>query len=735
MIALLYDFITVFLLALSCVLSISALILGNPAPLPAVVTTLFSSIICVLLFRLKTRGRIVVSGILAATAGGAIFSAERGTRMVYVRNHLWVAAILIGCVLIVLFTEAVNQNRKLRMIPVIAGTGVLLGALLFGIPMSKNTVLVILACIVLSLAELAQYGWHKEGDTDPKAHVVFSCPVIAVLFILLGMLKMPAVPYDWKFVKDMARDIHSGYEYLMESLHVRENWDEEDASVGFSETSQFFANLRTSSYKVLEVISNLPAGEQIYLCGKTFDTFDGRGWIKRDDSAEKYRLYDILETAAAAEAFDPGNSRNYLRSAGLQIEFGAIRSRHVFAPMKTVPRAVNSETEEIGGDLMFEDSGRRKYNVLDYRMNRGYAGMQELLRQDSSRIEAIDAETFRKAKALLAGEDLSGITPDGLAALRERIHAVYGERPTLSEDVRDYLNRNLDDLMGDYETLVRIEELLSSMNYTASPGELPEEVDSADAFLKYFLLERREGYGTHYATAFVLLARAAGIPARYVQGYCFFLNGGSTQVLSDYAHAWPEAYLDGIGWIAFEPSPGAEIRSGWPVKNDRETEEDEEDQTSYYAEQYGRKQTNEEDEKPAEINAAKRPDFRKLYIPLVLAALFLAAFIPADLFLRKLRYAKMTGREKIVYRFEACGKLLKSLGFAMKEGETLSEFKTRAAPVLGKEYLKFIEVYEAILYGEREITESDIHLLETAEKELRRFWLRRMTGRERNGRY
>ena len=50
------------------------------------------------------------------------------------------------------------------------------------------------------------------------------------------------------------------------------------------------------------------------------------------------------------------------------------------------------------------------------------------------------------------------------------------------------------------------------------------------------------------------VARAAGIPARYVQGYCFFLNGGSTQVLSDYAHAWPEAYIEGLGWVPFEPT-------------------------------------------------------------------------------------------------------------------------------------------------------------------------------------
>jgi protein-glutamine gamma-glutamyltransferase len=72
-----------------------------------------------------------------------------------------------------------------------------------------------------------------------------------------------------------------------------------------------------------------------------------------------------------------------------------------------------------------------------------------------------------------------------------------------------------------------------------------------------FLFRTRRGFCEHYASAFTVLVRAAGIPARVVTGY----QGGEINPLSgrlvvrqSEAHAWAEVWLDGSGWIRVDPT-------------------------------------------------------------------------------------------------------------------------------------------------------------------------------------
>lgn len=72
-----------------------------------------------------------------------------------------------------------------------------------------------------------------------------------------------------------------------------------------------------------------------------------------------------------------------------------------------------------------------------------------------------------------------------------------------------------------------------------------------------FLFDLRVGYCEYYASAFVVLMRAAGIPARIVTGY----QGGLWQPSDGYllvrqsdAHAWAEVWLEGRGWTRVDPT-------------------------------------------------------------------------------------------------------------------------------------------------------------------------------------
>ena len=76
--------------------------------------------------------------------------------------------------------------------------------------------------------------------------------------------------------------------------------------------------------------------------------------------------------------------------------------------------------------------------------------------------------------------------------------------------------------------------------------------------LEWFLFDYKQGYCNYYATSEVILLRAAGIPARLVvgfaQGQLDPKNKDLALILQKNAHAWPEAYFPGIGWVAFEPT-------------------------------------------------------------------------------------------------------------------------------------------------------------------------------------
>jgi transglutaminase-like putative cysteine protease len=72
-----------------------------------------------------------------------------------------------------------------------------------------------------------------------------------------------------------------------------------------------------------------------------------------------------------------------------------------------------------------------------------------------------------------------------------------------------------------------------------------------------FLFETRRGFCEHYASAFAVLMRSAGIPTRIVLGY----HGGEINPLGGHlivrqsdAHAWTEVWLDGIGWRRVDPT-------------------------------------------------------------------------------------------------------------------------------------------------------------------------------------
>jgi transglutaminase-like putative cysteine protease len=101
-----------------------------------------------------------------------------------------------------------------------------------------------------------------------------------------------------------------------------------------------------------------------------------------------------------------------------------------------------------------------------------------------------------------------------------------------------------------------IQALLSKFNkeeyyYTLEPPVL--EINAVDDFL----FNTKRGFCEHFASAFTLMVRSVGIPARVVTGY----QGGEYNPLGGYlivrqsdAHAWSEVWLEGRGWQRVDPT-------------------------------------------------------------------------------------------------------------------------------------------------------------------------------------
>lgn len=134
---------------------------------------------------------------------------------------------------------------------------------------------------------------------------------------------------------------------------------------------------------------------------------------------------------------------------------------------------------------------------------------------------------------------------------------------------------NLQDNLSVLAIINRVKNFMkSSITYTENPGA----ISAGEDFAKWFFEDNKSGYDVQYAAAAVMMFRYYGIPSRYVEGYLLtpetVNNAGNSEqvtVSQKYAHAWPEIYLDGMGWIPVEVTPKYENVMGTPYYQTQET--------------------------------------------------------------------------------------------------------------------------------------------------------------------
>jgi transglutaminase-like putative cysteine protease len=126
---------------------------------------------------------------------------------------------------------------------------------------------------------------------------------------------------------------------------------------------------------------------------------------------------------------------------------------------------------------------------------------------------------------------------------------------TVPERVHELADSLTAEAENPFDAALAIEAYLRGFEYTLELGPPPPDRDLVD----YFLFDLQRGYCDYFATAMVVLARSAGIPARLAVGYAGGTYDPETEryiVSALNAHSWPELYFPGFGWVPFEPTAG-----------------------------------------------------------------------------------------------------------------------------------------------------------------------------------
>ena len=677
-----FDLIHIAPLSLAAVLTI-----GLPlSEMKLLSFTIATDLCCLLLHHQKPRLRTAILISLLAGAG-SLCVLNRS----FLTANLWALRILAVCIACLIIEKISQQYRPLRSVSVVLVLTYLLVSMLNKTHVNKLAALMIFFYVITVLAEAIQLNWKKQGDTRLSRHIVFISPFLLAAILIIGIIKLPERPYDWAFFRKGVQEIR----IMLDSIGKNGKEKTDSFSVGFSDDAIINGGLSIASYKALDIFSNVYGEPALYLGGKSFDRFEDLKWMKSDESSIDYRTYDLIESTAAFLSCGKEGAVDRFRSSFMDIRCTGTVSDHVFAPLKSTPPAEKVQTIQSGGDFLFAEGIEETYKVRFFRYDRDAEDFRDLL---SDRKEMTEKE-FNEALDMLNPEEPSEYTYEGYCEYIRRIKEIYCPGDETSKRTRDLLLEITKDADSNYEKLLCIRNYLSSMEYDLKPGKLPKDVSSAAEYLDYFLFESRRGYCVHYATAFVLLARAEGIPARYVQGYRFPLTAGSTQVRSDNAHAWAEVYLEGFGWLEFEATP----KTG---NNASQT-------TSEIA---GKEDVdhNSEDTDNSEIRHGK------LLIPVMAVSLSLLVLLLIDRGIRRNRFEKTDDREKIKILFRRNLKLLQRMNLAMEKGETLSEYAQRIKEKIPVDITETIAIYEETIYGDRAIGDSEVNLFRQANILLRR---------------
>jgi transglutaminase-like putative cysteine protease len=201
-----------------------------------------------------------------------------------------------------------------------------------------------------------------------------------------------------------------------------------------------------------------------------------------------------------------------------------------------LPLPVGANQVDVAPDWRFDAATDTVFSSSNSTVNVHYTVTNAV--PQATATELRQSKTDREAPASLADIELPKTMNRSVVALAHRI--TRGDS-------------------SDYQRALDIQNYLTSSRFSYDVDIPP---DTGPDALAHFLLKTRAGFCQQFATAMAAMARIVGIPSRVAVGFTRGLNDpvhpNTWQVTTRDAHAWPELYFSGFGWLQFEPTPRAD---------------------------------------------------------------------------------------------------------------------------------------------------------------------------------
>ncbi|MDD5900199.1 MAG: transglutaminaseTgpA domain-containing protein [Lachnospiraceae bacterium] len=651
------------------------------------------------------------------------------------RKHLFffqcfpLFGVALGSMLLAFLGEVFRPVRLLSFFAILTGAGIYT---VYQWKVPKVGIAFLFVFILLSLSELVENYWKKERKgRGMRAYIVWLWPVWTLFFFLLLLTPDSPNPYHWGFVKRICSRVSENFADLTRHIGGSGGEDFSISMSGFAEESSLGGDVLKNRTNLLKVTSKGSSKENLYLIGLEMDTFDGQDWTMKEKENSFNRCLDTLETLYAVRVYEDERQMNYPQGSRLRVEYQQFRSEYFFMPGKSTSlkwEQTNLLDRDEQDNKIWNKRKRYRdtYDLTYYLFN----GNREKIKELVNNVPDFDEEKWKFVCRKYGSEEVSVAD---LTEYRAAIYQRYCEKPVLSASVQNWVDKVTENCETTIDRLYGIESGLRTMKYTTTPGDLPKTIKSSGEFLDYMLLQKQEGYCTYFATAFVLLARAEGLPARFVKGFCVPMSGSrEVYVTGDMAHAWAEVYFNGVGWVSFEPTPGYEEMLYRPWEEEEPVTENVEE--IVYPEQLPPIEEEQKTESPAEEQkkdiSEEEPEkgSHPLLVGFAIFFVLMLLIFLSDVFFSRRRYARSSAYEKFCRQAERTFIIASKLGIRRQDGETLYEFGIRLDAFLAESWENppiFWRMYEDVLYGEIEVTAE---MIEIAGKER----LRLMKGLNRH---
>ncbi|MBA8953722.1 transglutaminaseTgpA domain-containing protein [Actinomadura namibiensis] len=259
-----------------------------------------------------------------------------------------------------------------------------------------------------------------------------------------------------------------------------------------------------------------------YLRMYALDQFNGNRWsFSSLSTGDRDRLQPGVELTPA-----PGLGPVRVRRVTTEVRVSRRVREMDFLPVPYAPARVS-----VKGDWRVDDASRMIYSPRDSASGRSYT--------------VVSAQTMPTVRDLAAG-----------TAFPSEIARRYTAHPrTVPPEVMRLTREITKGARTAHEQAVMLQRWFTrtgGFRYDLS-APAPRRGDD----LVNFLLHDKRGYCEQFAASMALMARILGIPARVAMGYTPGTQSGPNEwtVRSRDAHAWPELYFEGAGWVRFEPTP------------------------------------------------------------------------------------------------------------------------------------------------------------------------------------